>query len=163
MEKAITSAKHAYRTVRYHSKRATRFEKVRFALVGVANTAVDFVVLIILVTVFHTPAFAANIASTTVALITSFALNKKTVFRGQSGQNVRQIVLFFIVTIASIWLVQTVIMTQLYDFARDYFDVYSGWRSLALLIGAKVIGIIAGSIWNYMWYSRVVFKDKDAQ
>lgn len=162
MEKAITSAKRAYGAVRHHGKRATRFEKVRFALVGVANTAVDFFVLIILVTVFHTPAFIANIASTTAALVTSFGLNKKTVFKGEDGKHVKQLVLFLIVTIASIWLVQTVVMTQLYNFARDYFDVYSGWQALALLIGAKVIGIIAGSIWNYMWYSRVVFKNKGA-
>lgn len=162
MEKAISSAKRAYSSVRHHSKRATRFEKVRFALVGVANTIVDFIVLITLVTLFQTPTFMANIASTTAALITSFALNKKTVFKGEEGKQVKQIALFLIVTIASIWLVQTVVMTQLYNFSREFFDVQGGWQALALLIGAKIIGIIAGSIWNYMWYSRVVFKKKEA-
>ncbi len=159
MEKAL---KQAYRTARHHSERATRFEKVRFALVGVANTIVDFVVLISLVTLFHMPTFAANIVSTTVALVASFLLNKKAVFKGEEGKSVRQISLFLIVTLAGIWLVQTVVMTQLYTTLYDVLNITIGWQALTLLVGAKVVGIIAGSIWNYMWYSRVVFKKRSA-
>lgn len=158
MEKTL---KQAYRTARHHGERATRFEKVRFALVGVANTIVDFVVLISLVTLFQVPTFAANIVSTTAALIASFMLNKKAVFRGEEGKSVRQILLFLVVTLAGIWLVQTLVMTQLYAALQGMVGA-EGWQALALLIAAKVVGIVAGSIWNYVWYSRVVFKKRKA-
>ena len=60
-----------------------RHEKVRFAAVGVVNTAVDFGVLLLLAIVVGWPVFLANIISTSAALATSYVLNKNAVFRSE--------------------------------------------------------------------------------
>lgn len=139
------------------SARAIRSQKVRFGLVGVVNTAVDFAVLNMLVLAFGVPIIAANIASTTVAMIVSFGLNKKAVFRGADSGNLRQIVLFFTVTLTGLWLVQTVVMVNIYNMLIANEGLHVG---VALTI-AKIIGICFGLVWNYLWYSRVVFRGGD--
>ena len=158
MEKTIKTAKRAYHATRRKTKQVTQFEKARFILVGVANTVTDFVVLLSLVVVFGVPSGMSNIASTTCALIVSFLLNKKAVFQGEEGMKFRQIAIFIIVTLAGIWLVQTVIMVQLNNALIDALNVKGGIAAVGILLFAKVMGIAAGSVWNYMWYSRVVFK-----
>ena len=162
MEKTITTAKRAYHATRRKTKKITQFEKARFILVGAANTITDFVVLLSLVVLFGIPSGMSNIASTTCALIVSFLLNKKAVFQGEEGLKFRQIIIFIVVTLACIWLVQTVIMVQLNNALTSAFDIKGGVTAVAVLLFAKVIGIAAGSVWNYMWYSRVVFKKQAA-
>lgn len=151
-------ARRAYRAVVHRSKQATQFEKVRFAMVGVANTITDFAVLLSLVAVWGMNSAAANIISTTCALAVSFVLNKKTVFRSDAPMKMREVIVFVAVTLAGIWLVQTVIMSQVFGAFVMWSGAKDGMVMLLLLVIAKVIGIVAGSIWNYVWYSRVVFK-----
>lgn len=162
MEKTITTAKRVYHATRRKTKKVTQFEKARFVLVGAANTVTDFTVLLSLVILFGIPSGVSNIASTTCALIVSFLLNKKAVFQGEEGLKFRQIAIFIIVTLAGIWLVQTVIMVQLNNVLTDILNIKGGIMAVSILLFAKVIGIAAGSVWNYMWYSRVVFKKQPA-
>ena len=128
-------------------------QKVRFGLVGMINTFVDFAVLNILVGVAGLTLVPSNIASTTVAMFVSFGLNKKTVFKDSSGHRLRQIFLFFAATLTGIWLVQTSVMFGAYQI----LDQLTTWHPALLLNISKVIGICVGLVWNYMWYSRVVF------
>lgn len=162
MDKTVKAAKRAYHATRRKTKKVTQFEKARFILVGAANTVTDFVVLLSLVVLFGIPSGMSNIASTTCALIVSFLLNKKAVFQGEEGLKFRQIIIFIIVTLAGIWLVQTVIMVQLNNVLVDILNVKGGIMAVSILLFAKIIGIAAGSVWNYMWYSRVVFKKQPA-
>lgn len=136
------------------SARAIQSQKVRFGLVGVVNTATDFIVLNVLVLAFGVPIVAANIMSTTAAMIVSFGLNKKAVFRGADSGNLRQITLFFVVTLTGLWLVQTVIMINVYN-----LFIAIGWPTSGMTLTiAKLVGICFGLTWNYIWYSRVVFR-----
>lgn len=128
-------------------------EKARFGLVGIVNTAVDFVVLNILVGIFHVPLVPANIASTTAALLTSFTLNKKAVFRDADGSGTRQLALFLVITLIGIWLVQGTVLAL----AHNALLKIGMSDAIALNLG-KLAGISCGLIWNYLWYSRVVFR-----
>lgn len=136
--------------------KAIQSEKVRFGLVGVVNTAVDFVVLNLLVGVFHVPLMPANIASTTAALLTSFTLNKKAVFRDADGSGVKQLALFLAVTLTGIWLVQGTMLAL----AHAAFIRLGLPEAVALNLG-KLAGISCGLVWNYLWYSKVVFRKQN--
>ena len=143
--------------VRHKSKQITQHKKVRFGLVGLINTGVDFAVLNLLVGLFGVPLVLANIVSTTAAMLTSFGLNKKVVFRGGEGSMARQLALFFVVTLSAIWIVQSGVMYVVYT----ALDSYTAWPDVVLLNIAKLGGISAGLVWNYIWYSRVVFRVTD--
>lgn len=143
----------ATRFIRRRTARASEHQKVRFGLVGVINTAVDFIVLNILVGVFGVPLIVSNIASTTAAMLTSFGLNKKVVFKGSEGSTRRQFILFFIVTLSAIWLVQSTVIFAVYS----VLESSAGLPEPVILNLAKLAGISAGLVWNYVGYSRFVF------
>lgn len=135
-------------------KRLVKYEKVRFGLVGIINTIVDFGVLFLLVDLFDVVPIAANIVSTTAALIVSYGLNKKSVFGDDGAHNPRQIITFVIVTLVGLWGLQSLVIY-----------ILSGWlqsllvKNVALLI-AKLIASFFSLVWNYVWYSRIIFKRK---
>jgi putative flippase GtrA len=127
-------------------------EKARFGIVGAINTALDFGLLILLKS-FGLPTISANIISSTTAFVTSFILNKKVTFQ-TSGTNVkREVLLFVIVTLFGIWVIQNVIISIVEWLLRD-----SSLHGIAVLLGAKLLATATTLIWNYMMYSRVVFK-----
>ncbi len=129
-------------------------QKIRFGLVGGVNTLADFAVLNILVGVFGMPLVASNILSTTVAMCVSFTLNKKAVFRGSEKGGTKQVVSFFAVTLVGIWLIQTSVLA----FAHTMLIQLTPLPDMIAINIAKVIGICVGLVWNYLWYSRYVFK-----
>jgi len=129
-------------------------KKIRFGLVGIVNTAVDFIVLNVLIGLFGIPLVLSNIASTTTAMLVSFTLNKKAVFRGSDNGGAKQIIAFFAVTLVGIWLVQTLALVAVH---AALIAVVSLPDVVAVNI-AKIIGICFGLVWNYMWYSRIIFK-----
>jgi putative flippase GtrA len=137
------------------SAKLIKHQKVRFGLVGIINTAVDFIILNVLVGVFNVPLVPSNIVSTTAAMLTSFTLNKKAVFRGNKGNNAKQLLLFVVVTFTGIWLVQSTVLAVVYHFLQS-----TGLNSTLLLNISKLAGIGVGLIWNYFGYSRIVFKEK---
>jgi putative flippase GtrA len=149
MDKAVKKVRHVGQQVR-------QSKKARFGLVGIVNTVVDFGILNILVGFLGIPVVVANIISTTTAMLTSFALNKRAVFQNE-GNTKRQIVLFFTVTLTSIWVVQTAVIA----IVHPLLAALPGPLQLNI---AKIAGISAGLVWNYMWYSKVVFRTaKDQQ
>lgn len=129
-------------------------KKIRFALVGVVNTVVDFTVLNTLVTLLGIPLIPSNIASTTAAMLVSFTLNKKTVFRGSDSGGARQVIAFFAVTLIGIWLVQTLVLVAVHTVLVHVTQL----PDVVAVNAAKIVGICFSLVWNYMWYSRVVFK-----
>ncbi len=132
-------------------------QKFRFGLVGLVNTATDFALLISLVTLIGLPSILANIISTSGALTVSYMLNKKAVFGNIDNHNRRQIVLFIVVTLTGLWLIQTLVMTG----ASNWLQVLVGNdHATLILIMAKIIATVISLIWNYLWYSRVVFRKK---
>lgn len=127
-------------------------EKIRFAVVGGANTALDFLILFIL-TFIGMDKIVANYISTSISLIFSFFANKSFTFKDKQGNAKKQFVLFLIITIIGLWVIQPLIIWVVTEALAPYIinDTFN-------LFIAKLAATIASLIWNYLLYSRLVFK-----
>ncbi|NCU29243.1 GtrA family protein [Candidatus Saccharibacteria bacterium] len=133
-------------------KHATKF---RFALVGGANTAIDFGLLVILSSFLGVPRILANTISTAVSFVFSFFANKKYTFRSTKQANIKKQMLWFtLVTLFGLWVIQNIIIALVAPFLINL-----GASADASLIFGKMMATLASLIWNYILYSRVVFRD----
>ena len=126
-------------------------KKVRFVTVGVANTAIDFGVLFAL-KALGLPTISANIISTTAAFCFSFFANKKYTFKTTGGGLRREIILFIIVTLFALWVLQTIVIAAVQAALAN-----SGLNEQVILFIAKILAVCVTLVWNYMFYSRLVF------
>lgn len=129
--------------------------KVRFGIVGSLNTLIDFGILFLLASFFGLPVLIANSVSVTVAFIFSFFANKNYTFKSKSKEGLfKQMVLFTIVTLFGLLVIQGTIVYILVA----VFENLGLNRELSLMIG-KLIATLASLVWNYLFYSRLVFKN----
>jgi putative flippase GtrA len=126
--------------------------KIRFGLVGGANTAIDFGLLFILRSL-GLPVISANIISTTAAFCFSFFDNKKYTFKSHGGNVKRELLLFVVVTLFGLWVLQNIVM-QLILLPLNT----TGLPGETSLLIAKVLATFVSLVWNYVMYSRLVFK-----
>ena len=92
------------KTASKQNKTSTK-KPLRFIIVGISNTVLDFVLMNIMRLV-GLNLIAANTISTGTAMVYSFFMNKKWTFRNAGKNYLRQVVLFFIFTIIGIWVIQ---------------------------------------------------------
>lgn len=130
--------------------------KVRFLLVGGTNTVLDFA-LLFLFTNLGLNRVVANIASTGIAFIFSFFANRKFTFKDSSKNVRRQFLVFAAVTLSGLWILQPIIILIATSFLDDVMS------NNASLFVAKVIATGASLIWNYLLYSRLVFKKEEGK
>lgn len=135
-----------------HVRNARR--KIRFSLVSSIATAIDFS-LLLFITSFGLGTITANYISSSIAFVFSFFANKKFAFRTPNHHIKREAVLFIIVTLTGIWLLQPLIIWKI----EDMFD-QSFQPTWLLVIIAKVVASFVTFIWNYFFYTRLVFKKK---
>lgn len=124
--------------------------KLRFGIIGVVNTALDFTLLLLLNSV-GVNKYIANFISTSVAFIFSFFANRTFTFKS-SGDAKRQFIPFLAVTLSGLWILQPIIIwlsTPLF---------HSLNQDVSLLL-AKLVATVASLVWNYLLYSRLVFRD----
>ena len=124
----------------------------RFAVVGLVNTVIDFGLLFLL-TFLGLPKIAANTISTGLAFIFSFFANKKYTFKTTGTNVIREMILFVVVTLFGLWVIQTVIISLLQPPLLASFHN----AAIALFI-AKLVATVASLTWNYIFYSKVVFR-----
>lgn len=127
-------------------------QKLRFGLVGIANTALDFVILFILVGL-GLDKIPANYISTAIAFLFSFAVNKSFTFKSTGGNVKKQFALFIGVTAVGLWVIQPIVIAVV-----AWILGPTDWSSPVILFVAKIIATVASLIWNYLFYSRLVFK-----
>lgn len=132
-------------------------EKIRFIIVGGANTAIDFLILFLLSNMGMNK-IVANYISTTIALIFSFFANKSFTFKNKTDNAKKQFILFLVVTLAGLWLLQPLIIWIATNALAPYIP-----NSNVNLFVAKLIATVASLIWNYLLYSRLVFKATEEQ
>lgn len=133
---------------------AQHAEKFRFALVGGFNTALDFGILFGL-TALGVDKIVANYVSTSISFIFSFFANKTFTFKAKSGNAKREFISFVIVTLIGLWVLQPLIIT-----AVSRLLATTALNDTTVLLIAKLLATIVSLIWNYVFYSRVVFKQK---
>ena len=134
------------------SKLKNNPQVLRFGLVGGVNTALDFGLLFVF-KALGIPVEIANVMSTGLAFVFSFFANKKYTFKTTDTNIMREMVLFVIVTLTGLWGLQTIIIAL----THDPFTHLLGNTDVALLV-AKLLATIASLTWNYLFYSKLVFK-----
>lgn len=132
-------------------------DKIRFIIVGGTNTVLDFA-LLFLFTGLGLNKFLANTLSTGVAFIFSFFANRSFTFKNKSANVKRQFIWFSIITLSGLWLLQPLIIWLSTGFLESYTDN----EQLVLFI-AKLIATVFSLVWNYLLYSKVVFKKEEVQ
>jgi len=126
-------------------------EKLRFAIVGGANTAIDFSVLFILV-LFGIDKITSNFISTSVALSFSFFANKKFTFGTVGKSSHYDIVKFLGITLFGLWIIQPVIINSVVVLT-DSMHI----NKFIVLFIAKCLAAGVTMVWNYLLYRKFVF------
>jgi len=127
-------------------------DKLRFAIVGGANTALDFILLFLFVNL-GVDKILANYFSTGASLVFSFFANKSFTFKNKTGNAKKQFAAFLLVTISGLWVLQPIIIWVVTSALESHIS-----NDSVLLFVAKLIATVGSLIWNYLLYSRLVFK-----
>lgn len=138
-------------------------------IVGIANTAIDFVILNFLSAFLGVPRVPANILSVTAAMGFSYFANKQLVFESDKKSK-KQAARFFAVTVVSLYVIQTsviVFMTEIWTWPLDLgFDIVAALelnisREFVYTNGSKAAATFFSMAFNYYMYSRHVFGADD--
>lgn len=127
-----------------------RRKPLRFVLVGVLNTLIDFAILFGL-TALGMSLVPANMISTAAALVFSFVVNRSFTF-GSAGNPVPQAVKFLLVTLFGLWVLQPLVLLAGTALLDDLLGQH------ASLLVSKVAATIVSMVWNYLLYDRFVFR-----
>jgi putative flippase GtrA len=138
--------------------------RVRFLIAGLLNTALDFLLLNLLILGAHMPVLAANLVSVTVGITISYFLNHFFVFRHGEPVTVGRFLRFFAVTGFSSLLLQSGVI---WLFERGFATTFG--RSLVMfgtsaeqefleINIAKATAVLIGLVWNFTLYRLVVFR-----
>jgi putative flippase GtrA len=146
----------------------------RFAVVGVANTLIDYVLFIGLTRLLSIPlewVWTAKAFSGGVAIANSFALNRQWVFRGR-GRVAREGGAFLGATIIGVYVIQTP-LTQFFTSVVPFpghvaFDVADAagvadalptivTEPFAVKTTAFALATVASMTWNFLAYRYWVF------
>lgn len=127
-------------------------EKIRFGLVGGANTAIDFIIFLGL-TFLGLDKIVSNYISTTVAFLFSFLMNKNYTFKARGTNTKKEFALFTVVTLSALWVVQPIVIVA----SSSMLDGMINSQQLNLTL-SKIVATVVSLIWNYVFYSRLVFK-----
>lgn len=123
---------------------------LRFILVGIANTAIDFIVLLSL-TAVGLPLVAANFISTSVALTFSFFANRTFTF-GSTGKKRSQALRFLLVTLVGLWVLQPIVLILAVSVLEGMLARESS------IVVAKLFATVVSMVWNYLLYDSLVFR-----
>lgn len=128
--------------------------KIRFSLVSSVATAIDLFVLICLLT-GGVSLLVANLISTSAGFAYSFVASKKFAFKTADHHLPRELVQFLVVTLTGIWVVQPLLIWQL-----EPVLIKLGLHGLLVALVAMLSASLVTFIWNYLWYTRLVFRKK---
>ncbi|HEX4473305.1 MAG TPA: GtrA family protein [Nocardioides sp.] len=121
---------------------------VRFATVGLANTAIDLALFWVL----HAPLgiLAANFVSTSAGMAFSFVANGRHTF-GAPRITLRQGLLFLGTNGFTMWLLQPLLIHAAYDAAT------------LPLMGAKVLALAGSVVANFLLYRYLVWPERTSE
>lgn len=135
-----------------------------FGLIGIFNTVFDMA-LYVFIQYLTGSIIIANIAATSAALIGSYLLNSKLTFKAKKW-TVKGFVLFVVVTLFGLWVLQTGIiylLTPAVDVIPAFlWHLFGPLEGIAKVLAPKVVATAVTVVWNFVWYNKVIFKDKDA-
>jgi putative flippase GtrA len=141
----------------------------RFFIVGVSNTALNFVILNAAFYGLKESKLVSSFIATTCAMLFSFFLNRNFVFVDRT-RPIKQLVLFIVVTVSGVLLVQNTVYAL-------FIHVLHGHESVFIRFGRNLTGIhfskdfidvnlsnaiasVCVMFWSYNGYRLFVFKDQ---
>ncbi len=142
----------------------------KFGLIGILNTVIDFVLFNVLTSKkVGWGKITANTLSTTVAMIFSFFFNKTYVFGANGGNVSIQVAEFFLVTMVGLYVLQNLViwfLTSIWTFLPELaFKIVSLLhldkalkRDFVIKNSAKAAATVVSLTWNFVLYSKLVFK-----
>jgi len=139
----------------------------KFGIVGALNTLIDFTLYNLLSGAGGLTLIQANICSTTIAMVFSFAANKHVVFERKGGRLWRQALIFLVVTAFGLYVLQTLIIHVLTEVWTNPVTLavwiahsvgFRGHDQFVIKNTAKLVATFVTLIWNYFAYKKVVFK-----
>ncbi len=144
------------------ANRSERLKFIIFSLIGVFNTLFDIALYAVLRAMGHS-VLVANTISVSAALIGSYLLNSQLTFK-QTAWTTKRFVGFVTVTLFGLWVLQT----QTIYLLQPVFNALSEslWRILgpfehtAKIVAPKLAATVVTFLWNYVWYNKVIFKNK---
>jgi len=141
---------------------------VRFALVGLSNTLVNFIILNAAFYALGVNKIAANLIATTCALLYSFALNRTFVF-AHTGHWLKLFIRFVAVTAAGTLLLNNAVYILVLQLTGGTISTGLSrfLHGLGLPISpdfvhinlSAIIATCFSMIWNYTGYRFIVFRE----
>jgi len=135
---------------------------IKFAMVGFANTAVDFGILNLLMATSGIYSgkniFFLNSVSFIVAVIHSFFWNKFWTFKVKKTEATKEFLQFLIVSIVGL-LINSAIVYMITTWMKPMF----GMSEVSWANAGKLTATVISLIWNFIGYKFIVFKKKNAQ
>ena len=130
----------------------------RYAIIGLINTAIDFLVLNLLsyITGIYegNGLIPLNVISFTVAVTNSYFMNKKWAFKDAAfGDAGKKFSLFLLVSI-----IGAILNTTVVRFVSTNIDPMFGLSQELWLNVAKVLATGLSLVWNFTGYKLLVFK-----
>jgi len=135
-----------------------------FGLIGIFNTLFDMALYVIIQNITGS-VIIANVVATSAALIGSYLLNSKLTFKARKW-TVKSFVLFVVVTLFGLWVLQTgaiLLLTPVTDATPEFlWHLFGPFEHILKILAPKVLATVITVVWNFVWYNKVIFKDKNA-
>lgn len=117
---------------------------IKFGIIGILNTAIDFFLFIFFVQILHWHILPANIFSYSAGILNSFVMNKIWTFRDRRpfSRSLNPFIRFIIINLSSL-----ILSTFIVWLLNQYFHA----------VVSKVISIVITFIWNFTFSRLFVF------
>ncbi|MDB5160597.1 MAG: rane protein of unknown function [Candidatus Saccharibacteria bacterium] len=133
-----------------------------FAMIGIFNTLFDMALYVVIQQLTGSIVIA-NIAATSAALIGSYLLNSKLTFKAKKW-TAQSFILFVVVTLFGLWVLQTFaiyLLTPVVGVIPEFlWRLFGPLEDIIKILAPKVVATVITVVWNFLWYNKVIFKDK---
>ena len=127
-------------------------EKRHYSVISLSATAIDFGLLLLL-TYAGFGTVRSNYVSSSIGFICSFSFNKRFIFRQTTRRVQSELLLYLVFTLIGIWALQPIIIHLVEPMLRELS--IANWQ---VVTAAKLIASLVTFGWNYIFYTRVVFR-----
>lgn len=132
-----------------------------FSIIGVFNTILDIVIYTVLRSNGQS-VLVSNIISVSIALIGSYLLNSRITFKAKKWTTL-SFLGFLAVTLFGLWVLQTAVIYLIVDHLKllgtSWLTIFGRKKGLVKIVVPKILATGVTFIWNYIWYSKVIFKN----
>ncbi|MFC1662931.1 GtrA family protein [Patescibacteria group bacterium] len=119
---------------------------IKFSMVGVSNTIIDFSLYLLLTRIFHIHFLIANALAFVIAVTWSYTANKMWTFRDTSNRMTAQFTKFIIINLVGLGLAEGILSVLVI-----YFGLWD--------ILSKFIAVLIVVFWNFWANRHWTFKD----